>query len=271
MAGESSIDRPSSLPALLFVSEPPGAESAVAFIHGLGGDCLDTWGPKGQPATFIKRLSADLPGSAIATYGYVSGPKRAFRASRLKVENLVRVWATKLRDSLLTRYGAVAVICHSLGGMVTMGACRHLFTTQHELARRLQVSETRLALFLMGVPQEGTNTRGADWLSSELQALTYNGELARLNMDFWLNRVRPPGELGSPSDLPIDTFAVVSETDRWVPQVAAGAGLREGRVHRTALSHTAMVKPPAAGHSGPYDFVLRLLTALLANVAEQRG
>jgi len=91
----------------------------VVFIHGLGGDCFETWGRKGEPGTFLTRLAADLPDSVVATFAYKSGPKRSFSFSSLDVQELARIWAHELRDTFLDRYSSVAVVCHSLGGVVT--------------------------------------------------------------------------------------------------------------------------------------------------------
>jgi WD40 repeat protein len=265
MANPASLPPEPDLPGLRFVARPEGARATVAFVHGLGGHCYETWGPKGNPATFVTRLAADLPEVAIATFGYDSGLKRTFDPSKLEVEKLARIWAHTLRESVLYHYRTVGMVCHSLGGVLTMTALRHLLTTEPEWVRRLREREWSLALFLLGVPQHGTTTGGTGWASDELRALTYNESLVRANTEYWQSLVRQPEEAGGEGKVPISTFAVVSEIDRWVPQPSAGDNLPESQILRVALSHADLVKPPPGDEHPPYAFVLDRFRGILGD------
>jgi hypothetical protein len=250
------------LPGLFFVSRPEGARVAVACIHGLGGHPYESWGRKREPGTFLRRLARDRPEMAVATYGYSSGARDLFDPKRLKVRSLVKLWGGTVRDSLLGRYRSVAIVCHSLGGVITQAALRDLIVLQPEWERRMWADETRLGVFFMGVPQHGTDTKLMSWLADELRVLKYNGEMVEANSKFWKNRVKPPDRaLEKKRDLPIATFAVVSETDDWVPQISAEGSVEEGDLKTVELSHGAMVKPPLDGGFAPYDFVLERLVA----------
>ena len=241
------------LPALVFCQRPDGARSSVTFIHGLGGDLYRTWGS--HPGTFIQRIARSFPESAVATYGYQTGFKRLFSPSRIPVEDLASVLGHQVRDGLLRKYDDVALVCHSLGGVLAMTALRRLLVTEPEWAERLRAGEKKLRLILMGTPQHGTSTWRLGWLSSELRVLSYNDRLVRENLAFWNSRIRPLNHKLGVGEIPMAMSAVISEADRWVPQISAGSSLPEKRILRVAMGHADLVKPPPEGEFAPFDFV----------------
>ena len=257
------LPSPPALPALIPLREPEGASEAIIFVHGLGGDLYTTWGAKGSPATFITRLADAFPKAAVYSCGYSTGVKRVlhFSPKKLDFEELAEIWRGYIRDALLHRHSSVAIVCHSLGGVLTMTALRQLATYEKDFELGLQEGESNLTLFMMGVPQHGTQTRGTGWFNRELKVLTYNDKVVRDNTEFWQSRMRQPEDARIPDHIPVAVYAVVSKADHWVPQLSAGDNLSESHIRRFEHSHTDMVKPPETGDFGPYDFVLSRLRA----------
>lgn len=249
-------ENPRRLPALVFLSEPQGATSAAVFVHGLGGTLFGTWGPKGDAAAFPRRLAADLPDTAIATFGYRSGLQRFWRPKKLDMQGLARIWAQTLRDAFFSRYESVHIVCHSLGGILSMLALRHLYTSEPLAKNRLIEGELHLSLFFIGVPQEGTGVGPFGWLSAELRALKYNNALLRDLHAFWKGTIRQPRTDLEPGQIPVSVRAVVSEIDNWVSQTSSAWTLEERDTKAVAMSHTDLVKPPLEGEHETYDFVL---------------
>ena len=180
------------------------------------------------------------------------------QVSRLRVDELLYVFATALRDEIFTHYENVAIVAHSMGGVVLTGALRVLVANEPHFGRRLRAEvdpPLRLAVAFMGVPRAGRITYGLRRVNAELRALAYNNGLLRLNNQFWQNRVVEPERIASADDLPVRSIAVISERDLWVPQASAELGLRSENLASTDYSHTNLVKPPADGPHAPYEFV----------------
>lgn len=90
-------------------------KSLVLLIHGIGGSGEGTW------ANFPKLLRNDSelgPRFDVHFYEYPSGLSRIpFGKKMPKIQDLARGLATEIRNRYGT-YGQVALICHSLGGLV---------------------------------------------------------------------------------------------------------------------------------------------------------
>lgn len=129
----------------------------VIFVHGLGGDAVETWShpeasePEG--AYWPKWLGVDVPGLALYALGYPASW-------------LVR-WAKKEMDlyerakqvlETLAGYGfgkrPIAFVCHSLGGLLAKQIIRTALESQDSDWRAIGTSSR--AIFFIATPHRGS-------------------------------------------------------------------------------------------------------------------
>lgn len=240
---------------LIFHSRPDRARTAVAFIHGLGGHFYDNWGAESCPGAFIARMANDLPEAAIATFAYPSGLNRFLGSESLTLAAVTSSWMQVVRDSLLRRYGEVAIVGHCLGGLLTTLALRQLLMAGDTWPRRLRQEQNHLSLFLLDSPHDLPETGPTEWLAGLMEALSFDAGTLRENAAFWRDRMLRE----SRHRCPIPTYAVVSERESWVTPLSPTANLPESRICHVGLSHTELARPAATGPFAPYDFVLARL------------
>jgi len=83
------------------------------------------------------------------------------------LERLIREWPVPLDD--------LAILAHSMGGLVTRGACHHGAAAGHEWLRRLR------ALVFLGTPHHGAPLeRGGNWVDVLLSISPYSAPIASL-------------------------------------------------------------------------------------------
>ena len=72
-------------------------------MHGVAGHDRGTWGPEDQPGAFFRRLQKDLPGVAIATYGFDCDMPRILGDEDLTLEALVNPCWPQMAEVALGR------------------------------------------------------------------------------------------------------------------------------------------------------------------------
>jgi pimeloyl-ACP methyl ester carboxylesterase len=235
----SSVTEKGSVPALV-VKRNAGNHAAMVFVHGFSGDASATW------ASFLKQLLCDsrLNDWDVYSAGYetnltidlpiwTSDPDICLCAAGL---------ATKLKHAPLDRYGAVALVAHSMGGLVVQRAI--LFS--EELRKRL----THVVLY--GTPSAGVS-KAAVGARLKAQARDMRGDsefINRLRAE-WRERI---GE--HPSFL----FRVVAgETDAFVPASSSIEPFPQTQQAVVPGNHLEIVRPDSIDHLS-YKLLYKVLT-----------
>ncbi|KAF4451369.1 hypothetical protein F53441_5635 [Fusarium austroafricanum] len=143
----------------------------IVFVHGLKGDCQQTWKAKSSENPWPKSLlPLELGTARILTYSYdatVAGKEGVPFQNRISnhANDLVAALAS-LRQSDNTNERPIIFVCHSLGGLVCQDA---LVTAKQRSEQNLQdiVNSTRGVIFL-GTPHHGSSRAKIGELVSRL-------------------------------------------------------------------------------------------------------
>jgi pimeloyl-ACP methyl ester carboxylesterase len=127
-----------------------GTTHFVLFIHGILGDCEETW--RDTPIQLMAERA--LMDADFGSFGYLT---RIFDAAttRPHAQQLIAWMRTHL-----PRYRQIYVVAHSMGGLITREACALLARSPHADDRRL-LGRIRHGFFV-AVPIAGSSTAG--WL-----------------------------------------------------------------------------------------------------------
>ncbi|KTW17283.1 hypothetical protein NS258_02475 [Sphingomonas sanguinis] len=236
-----------------------GGRAAVLFVHGFQGGVGTTW------SCFIEKLlsDADLADWDVFSIGF---------PSRLSLDLPVwegdpgivlcaRSMATKLRSSVLSGYASIAVVAHSMGGLV---AQRAVLDTDL-LDRRLS------HLMLFGTPSAGLVKAGLlRLLKLQLNDMAKDGAfVTRLRAD-WDERFTSP---------PSFAFRTVAgESDAFVPPWSSLDPFAPAHHEAVPGNHVEIVRPRSRSDPS-YDLFKRVLrnnaaphsATETARVAVERG
>lgn len=122
-----------------------GGDVAIIFIHGFGGDAVKTWG------AFPELLAADsrLDGWDIYFLGYHTSLApdilRGIWSSDPDLDELAGFLSTQAAHGTLGKYKQLALVAHSMGGLVT----------QRALANDTDLRNRTRHVFLFGTPSGG--------------------------------------------------------------------------------------------------------------------
>ena len=175
----------------------PECERAVVFLHGFSGDRDDTW----------DRLPS-LLGTVVADWDiYALGYATTFLPDFLGVWRadpdlpiLATMLKTQVRIDPLRRYKSLAVVAHSMGGLVVQRA----LVDDPDLADRAE------KVVLYGTPSAGL--RKASWMAfwkRQLRNMASGSEFITALRQDWAARFAPePG---------FDFWVVAGDQDRFVP------------------------------------------------------
>lgn len=138
--GLVTLNRP---PVLVRCRCRPDVKTAVVFVHGFGGHPGETWGQ------FPDFIAADprLAGWDIVSIGYMTALRLdlpGLWASDPDLTKLSLYLRTALTTEPLTQYRCIALVAHSMGGLIAQAAL-----LDAEIARRTG------HVFLFGVPSAG--------------------------------------------------------------------------------------------------------------------
>ncbi len=212
----------------------------VLFVHGLNGHRYKTWGR--FPHLFMNDGQHD-----IGLHGYASGFGRLMNLS-VTFDKQAEELAHQLRDCT---YSQIALIGHSMGGLLCMAAIRNLIDGNSSSAIR------RIAgLVLIGTPQAGSTSVPfwARWLSPDLRLLTaHSAALTDIQRRFIDHVVVSMFDQTHGSRFIIPTFAVVGTNDRWVTDLSATLRIPYDQIRRVFGSHIEIAKPVDA-QSTAFEF-----------------
>ena len=225
--------------------------AAIVFIHGGGGDPVATWGR--FPAFLAGDSRAD--GWDIYSYGYVStGPNKiaGLGLGRLlkyligttgdpEVPSLADGLRTALAIEPLKRYAALAIVAHSLGGIIS----QRMLVDHPELALRIRL------LMLFGVSSNGFEGWGIDDMMSQIKAIRPGSPLIKDLRARWhaLYIDKPP---------PFEYWAVAGDQDRFVPRESSLGPFPRERCRVIPGDHESM-KEPADAQDHAVQLVLECL------------
>lgn len=122
-------------------------EAAIVFIHGFSGDVEGTWGK------FPELLAGEdvLSNWDIYAFGYSTSllpSRRNIWSSPPPIPTLAGQFATSAAESVLKNYDALAILCHSMGGLVAQRA----WLDDAKLRKRVS------HLIMYGTPSDGLET-----------------------------------------------------------------------------------------------------------------
>lgn len=214
------------------------ADSAIVLIHGFGGDAKETWGD--FPRFLIERV--ELTGWDIFGVGYASNLRIDFAGAwtaDARLETLGYYLRTALGLPPLGRYRNIAVIAHSMGGLIAQQAL---------LDERCRSRVSHLIMF--GTPSAGVRR------ASFVQSLNRQAQDMMTGSDF-VNGLR-----GAWPDAYADgrffVRAVAGERDAIVPTSSSLDPFAENMRFVVPGDHVTMVKPKDA-QSASVELVVQAL------------
>jgi len=166
----------------------------VVFVHGLGGDGLQTWGnPQEKTSFWPNFFSVDFPAARVWSFDYDAPISRWFGSAMPLSERAVNAIAHFLAQGIGAR--PIFFVCHSLGGLVVKqlirSSCDKTGGDDGVLARATG------GVTFLSTPHQGSqfatwlNRLGGVFLSSRaLRQLSRADEQLR-NLNTWYRRNAP--------------------------------------------------------------------------------
>jgi pimeloyl-ACP methyl ester carboxylesterase len=238
---------------LIEIRRRPITKSAILFLHGFTGDSDETWD------RFPLLLGAEEPleNWDILSLGYNTSflpGTRGIWSADPELPILATLFRTQLEIVPLSMYTEVAVIAHSMGGLIAQQA----LVDNPDLARRVR------HLFLFGTPSAGL--RKAAFITAligylvgeQIHNMASGGEFVTHLRSRWSS------EFGN--DPPFRLYAIAGDKDQFV---TPNSSLQPfGRKYQRVVSgdHLSMVKP----RDRQAD-VVRLLLSALTQSPEPEG
>jgi pimeloyl-ACP methyl ester carboxylesterase len=233
------------------IRNKPGADSAIVFIHGFKGDVDDTWG------LFPTLLGTEvaLADWNILSLGYNTSllpGTRGIWSADPDLPILGLQLQTRLGIAPLVRHTRIALIAHSMGGLVAQRA----LVDDPKLADRIKY------LFLFGTPSAGLTKAGilarllGPLFGKQVHNMASGGEFISTLRATWTRSFGTPPE----ADPPFQLFVVAGDRDQFVPPAASLEPFPRRFQRVVTGDHLAMVKP-ADGKSESVQLVIAALTA----------
>lgn len=214
-----------------FRTTPAGPnQAAVVFVHGFTGDVRKTWR---RIPEFLQNMSSfrdwDLLG-----FGYRS----------TKWFNLVGLWSADPRieeiatmlntlpDISPAKYGSLAFIAHSMGGLVV----------QRALVRYPELRKRTSHVVLFGTPSDGLEkAQSFSFWNQQIDNMTAGGPfITKLRKDW--------NDLNLSTNAPFSFAAVAGEADQFVPPASSLAPFPDSVQHITPGNHITMLDADSPNH-----------------------
>jgi hypothetical protein len=171
----------------------PERELVVAVLNGVLGDYLaDTKNPLAIPMRLLRAESAPakreivifVHGSSMNRRAWQSAPDLGYSAAHLEYNSGLHVSTNgrtfdALLETLVAEWPvpveAIAIVAHSMGGLLTRSACYYADTAKRAWREKLR------AIVFLGTPHHGAPLeRAGNWLETLLEVTRYSAPFARL-------------------------------------------------------------------------------------------
>ncbi|MGO7120894.1 ABC-three component system protein [Rhizobium leguminosarum] len=134
-------------------ASPTAAVLDIVFVHGLGGDQLDTW--QVDPKSFWPQwLAEKFPNCSISSFGYDSQKLAGFlTGDGASLHDI----ALALADALTNREASATrtlFVCHSLGGLVVKQMLRRC--TESVNPEYVELGRSVVGIAFLGTPHQGS-------------------------------------------------------------------------------------------------------------------
>ncbi|HZQ68980.1 MAG TPA: hypothetical protein VFA68_10715 [Terriglobales bacterium] len=141
------------------IGNPPTAVADIVFVHGMGGDCRETWMVAHQEDTFWPRwlyddlLNTDTP-CAVWSLGYPASPTYwRDRGDTMELPTRARNLLAYLVDEGLGKRSLI-FIAHSLGGLLVKYILE--IGSQHKDRGPRELTQHTQAVIFMATPHQGS-------------------------------------------------------------------------------------------------------------------
>jgi pimeloyl-ACP methyl ester carboxylesterase len=247
----SSVDCVEPNGASFVGDKSQNADSVIVFVHGLGGNAVDTW-KKGWFYTnywpCLVKSDEIFSGSNVFAYEYPT----SILSGETSVENIASRLFLDLNAAGIFNYKHVSIVAHSLGGLVVSEMLLQLNKSSGSLHSRA-LSKVRQTLFY-GVPSAGSDLAALARLfgaSKQIKDLA-NYESNSKILQRWLS-VRWSFSITCLSEtvgegVPLFRYLVVPDKNAFA---YCGESKEINKFHLDGYSHRDMVKPENR-NSDPY-------------------
>ena len=218
-------------------------EKLILFVHGLGGDPVDTWGQ------FPEIAFNELRDFDVGFYGY-SSPNlsnliplvRKPRLSAYAKQMRRAIWVSLIREA---GFQEIAYVCHSLGGVIVKAMVHQI---EERDDNRDDLFTALHSVFFFGTPHFGSDRIRRftpTFFSPLLSALRLNSKELAPVRDFWQDRVSFDPLDKRARRMLIHARAIYSDKDFWVDADSARARpeLDDGKTYPFPVAHSRLVKP----------------------------
>ncbi len=223
-------------------------ESAIVFVHGFSGDARGTWGE------FPKYLLNDpfLRSWDMYSYEYPTSLRidiPNFWTADPDITTVADAFRTRCNHGVLSGYRALAVLAHSMGGLVVQKA----LVDDEGLAQRTT------NLFFFGTPSAGLiKAQLAQKAKSQARDMSAGGE--------FVTKLRRDWETKCPPSCGIATLSIAGRLDTFVPGESAFAPFEPSQQRTILGDHVQIVKPTSAA-----DLSVRIVVETLRGGAAPAG
>jgi hypothetical protein len=223
-------------------SDLPSVSAAidVVFLHGLSGDCFDTW-TNADTEFWPRWLAEDFPAVNVYSAGFDSSfTTKLLKGSGATIADI----ATMLLDRTMSRKTQskpLLFITHSFGGLIVKQMLRK--SSEASNRKRKQISQASLGVVFIGTPHQGAQLATSLQklfslaMSSQIKNLTY-ADSALIDLSQWFSNWAPQANLPVWSYYEVDMIGSVIIVD----QVTANPNVLGCDPIALQFNHIDMVK-----------------------------
>jgi tetratricopeptide (TPR) repeat protein len=229
------------------------ADSAILFVHGFTGDADETW----DRFPFLLGAEGSLRDWDILSLGYHTSflpGTRGIWSADPELPILSILLGTQLGMPPLSDYPNLAVIAHSMGGLIV----QHALIADTALGNRIR------HVFLFGTPSAGL--RKAAFVTSLLGLLVGDQMRNMAAGGEYINQLRAGWTQDFGQNPPFKLYAIAGDKDQFVPPESSLQPFARRFQRVVTGDHLSMVKPRY-----PDADVVRLIVSALTDAPEPPG
>ncbi len=238
---------------ILQIRTRAGASSAMLFVHGFTGDLDETW----DRFPLLLGAEESLNDWDILSLGYNTSflpGTRGIWSADPELPILAKLLQNELEITPLSKYGKLAIIAHSMGGLIVQEA----LASNPELAKRIGF------VFLFGTPSAGLRKAR---ILSRLLGFLVGEQIHNMASDGeFVTNLRRGWSKAFGADPPFRFYAIAGDKDQFVTPDSSLEPFAPRHQRVVRGDHLSMVKPPDKDADA-----VRLLVSVLAQSAEPEG